>query len=384
VPAAFIVGSYAGLPAAGGRSCLDLATSAALGALADAGLSHHDVDAVFMGYPWEEPTLMPAVSVAERLGIEPRIADTVSLGGASPAGMVARATSALESGACEVAVVLASSTRASGIGRERAIEALRDVVHHDAEAPFGAYIPALYALAAQRHMEKFGTTSEQMAMVACNQRRFASTCAAATMKRPLAVRDVLASKVIASPLHLFDCCLVTDFSGAVVMTADDGRTLKPPVAVAGWGESHSPVSAVLRRDLEAPGAARRSADAAYARAGLGPSDIDFAELYDSFTITVLVGLEALGFCAEGGAGAFVEAGNTGPGGPLPVNTHGGMLSYGTGGIYHLTEAVAQLRGERNQQDRPPRTGVVTGIGGFLSSFVTVVLTSETSRPGAPG
>jgi acetyl-CoA acetyltransferase len=383
VPDAFIVGSHAGPPNAAGGSCIDLATSAVLDALADAGVRHDDVDAIFMGYPWEEPALMPAVSLAERLGVEPRIADTVSLGGASPAAMVARAAGALQSGACEVAVVAASSTRASGIGRERAIEALRDVVHPDAEAPFGAYIPVLYAVAAQRHMEAFGTTSEQLAMVACHQRRFASTCPGATMTKPLAVADVLASNMIASPLHLFDCCLVTDFSGALVLTADDRPTLKPRVAVAGWGESHSPVTAVLRRDLEAPGAARRSAEVAYASSGLAPEDIDFAELYDSFTITVLLGLEALGLCPAGGGGAFVEAGHTAPGGRLPVNTHGGMLSFGTGGMYHLNEAVAQLRGERAQGDAAPRAGIVTGIGGVLSSFVTLLLTSETAGRGGP-
>ena len=334
---------------------------------------------LFMSYPWIGTTLMPAVTLAEELGIQPRIAETVSLGGAGPAGIGRfRAAAAVEAGACKVAVAASSSTRASGIGREAELSRLWRMLRIVTPRFHSALnIPVLYALAAERHMDRFSTTPEQLATVAMVQRAYAASTPGATKRERITVDDVIASKVVASPLHLLDCCLVTDYSGAVVLTTSSVGC-DPPlegVRVLGWGEAHSPVSVTRRRDLEAPDAARRSAAEAFAQAGVSPNEIELAEIYDSFTITVLLSLEALGFCGLGEAGPFVESGALAPNGRLPTNTYGGMLSFGTGGVYHVTEAVAQLRGERSGARRPS-TALVTGVGGILSTFVTLVLARE--------
>jgi acetyl-CoA acetyltransferase len=291
--------------------------------------------------------------------------------------MVARAAAAIETGVCSVAVVAAASNRKSGMGREAAIAALRDVAHADAELPFGAYIPVLYALAARRHMHRFGTTEGHLAAVAVEQRRNAARTPRATATAPITVADVAGSKPVSTPLRLLDCCLVTDFSGALVLAAADvaRATTVSPAWVYGWGEAHCALSLVRRDDIEAPRAAAAAASSAYAQARVSPQDVELAALYDSFTITVLLGLEAHGLCAPGQAGAFVESGAAALDGALPVNTHGGMLSFGTGGVYHVTEAVRRVQGRRADGPRPA-VALASGIGGVLSSHVTVVFGRE--------
>ncbi|MFT3866712.1 MAG: hypothetical protein QM729_20820 [Solirubrobacterales bacterium] len=371
-----IVGAREEATRAEGRSCQALMADATLGALAEAGLGLAEVDAVFTSHTWEEPTLMESVLLAERLGIEPALCETVSLGGASPVAMVGRAAASIEAGDCSVAVLASAGNRSSGLGREAAIAALRDVAHPTAEVPFGAYIPALYALLAARHMHSYGTTSEQLAAVAVGQRANAATRALAAKTKPISVADVLASPLIASPLHMLDCCLVTDFAAALVITAEDRADAgaKPPVRVLGWGEGHGPLSLTRTAPLEAPAAARRAGEEAFRRARVRPGEIESAQLYDSFTITVLLLLEALGLAAPGEAAGLVESGATGPDGRLPLNTNGGMLSFATGGMFHLTEAVATLRDER--LGRPVDTAAVHGVGGIFSSHATAILGTE--------
>ena len=238
-----------------------------------------------------------------------------------------------------------------------------------------------YALAASRHMAQYGTTSEQLAQIAVDTRRWAALNPRARYREPLTVDDVLASPVAASPLHQLDCCLVTDGAGAYVMTrAERARDLaKPPVYVLGaasgvdhWMISRCPTSPSPRRDLGSGARSRwRASD---------PATSTCSRRYDSFTITVLLHLEDLGFCAKGEGGAFVEDGKLGPGGALPMNTNGGGLSYthpGQYGMFLLVEAVRQLRGEAGErQVDGAEVAVAHGCGGVLSATGTVVLGTE--------
>jgi acetyl-CoA acetyltransferase len=201
----------------------------------------------------------------------------------------------------------------------------------------------------------------------------------AMMRDPITIEDVLHSRWVAEPLHLLDCCLVTDGGGAVVVTtAERARnTRKAPVWVLGHGEAHTHNTIANMPDLATHQAAISSGHAAFAMAGLTPADIDVAEIYDSFTITVVMTLEALGFCGRGEGGAFVSGQRTAPGGPFPMNTNGGGLSYchpGMYGIFLLIEATRQLRGECGQrQVEGARIALAHGTGGVLSSGATVLL-----------
>jgi acetyl-CoA acetyltransferase len=238
--------------------------------------------------------------------------------------------------------------------------------------------PPAYALAATRHMHEHGTTSEQLAEIAVATRAWAALNPRALHRDPLTVDEVLASPWVAYPFHLLDCCLVTDAGGAVVVTSvDRARGLGVPVVeVLGSAVAHTHQMISQMPDLtETP--ARISGAAAFAEAGVTPADVDVAELYDSFTYTVLVTLEDLGFCAKGEGGDFVAGGRTAPGGDFPLNTSGGGLSYthpGMFGIFLLIEAVRQLRGEcGSRQVRDAEVAVVNGMGGYLSSAATAIL-----------
>jgi acetyl-CoA acetyltransferase len=374
-----IIGAHDGPSGRTGRSGTELYLLGGLGALADAGLTVADADAVLTSYSWEDPRLMHADDIAEELGVRARYTETVCLGGASPVGMVGRAARAIADGVCDVAVLASGSNRASGMGRGAAIDALREVAHPRYELPYGVFVPALYALVAQRYLYDSGGKPEQLAAVAVAQRAWSAAMPGAAMTAPLTVHQARATKLISHPLTMVDCCLVTDFSAGLVMTtAARARELgRAAVPVLGYGEHHGAATVAQAEQLTSFGA-RAAGATAFARAGRAPSEVDFAQLYDCFTITVLVTMEDLGLCDRGTAGAFVEAGQTGPGGDLPVNTNGGMLSYATGGMYHVTEAVRQLRREAGPRQLE-RTGlaVVNGVGGVFSANCTAVLGEPT-------
>jgi len=250
------------------------------------------------------------------------------------------------------------------------------------EAPYGLQGPVgSYALAASRHMAEFGTTPEQLATIAVKTREWASLNPRAKSRDPLTVDDVLASDMVASPLHKLDCCLVTDGGGAfIVTTAERARQLRrPPVYVLGAATAHTHMMISQMPDLTTTAGAI-SGPKAFATAGITPSDVDVLMGYDSFTITLLLHLEDLGFCAKGEGGAFVESTNIGPGGTLPTNTNGGGLSYthpGQYGMFLVVEAVRQLRGECGpRQVDDAKIAVAHGSGMVLSCMSTVVLGTE--------
>lgn len=357
-------------------------------ALADAGLTVADVDAVFT---CTGTGFMPSLDLAEALGIVPTWTDSTQTGGSSFEVMVEHAAAAIALGHVDVAlIVYASLPRSSfkkggagfGGGAARAAMAGAVTPMIEWELPYGMRSPmGAYALAASRHMAEFGTTPEQLAEIAVSTRRWAAMNPRARLQELITVDDVLASPYEASPLHKLECCLVTDGAGAVVLTsAERARDLRrPPAYVLGTGSAHTHSMISEMPDLTRTAGAW-SGPRAFAMAGLGPDDVDVAELYDSFTITVLLALEDLGFCAKGEGGAFVADGRLGPGGALPANTNGGGLAYthpGMYGMFLLVEAVRQLRGEAGpRQVAGAEVAVAHGCGGVLSSTSTVVLGTE--------
>ena len=363
-----------------GRTILDLQAEAVGGALDDAGLTLKDVDGLFT----TAVSRFSASSVAEYLGIFPTWTDATMAGGASYEIFVAHAAEAIRSGRCEIALLPYANNQRSA--RSRKLGGVIDEHAPEAqfELPFGPLSPiSLYAMAAQRHMHEFGTTPEQLAEVAVAARAWAIKNPKAFRHGagPLTVEDVLASPMPSTPLHALDCCLITDGGAAAVMTTRErARDLRrSPVVVLGHGETTTNVGMSQIPDLTATGAAV-SARRAYESAGIGPGDIDVAELYDSFTITVVLELEALGFCARGEGGSFVEKGRIAPGGDFPLNTSGGGLSYchpGVFGLFLVVEAVRQLRGECDDRQVPDaRTAVCHGTGGILSTHATVILGTD--------
>jgi acetyl-CoA acetyltransferase len=249
------------------------------------------------------------------------------------------------------------------------------------EAPYGPLWPlSHYALAAQAYLDEYGADRHVLAEVAVAAREWALLNSRAYRygAGPLTHGEVLAADQVSTPLGVLDCCLVTDGGGAVVLTSAEraARLGRPPVAVLGFGEATTNASMAGHDDLLRTGAVA-SAARAFAMAGLTPADVDVIELYDSFTITVLLTLEALGFCEFGAAQGLIGDGAIRPGGDLPLNTSGGGLSYchpGQLGILLLVEAVRQLRGECGARQVPgARIALVHGTGGILSSHATVLL-----------
>lgn len=358
-----------------GKTVLQLQAQAARAALADAGLQMKDVDALFCAgnWAWSSNLLL-----AEYLGIQPSYTDTTNIGGSSFEAHIGHAVAGIQAGLFDVALITYGSTQRSDRSRGRGDYSFRLADQFD--GPFGLPTPVgAYALAAMRHMHVYGTTSEQLAEVAVATRKWATLNEKAMMRDPITIEDVLNSRWIAEPLHLLDCCLVTDGGGAVVVaSAERAReTRKSPVWILGHGESHTHNSIMSMPDLAEHRAALASGRAAFEMAGLTPAEMDVVEIYDSFTITVILTLEALGFCGRGEGGAFVSQQRSAPGGPFPMNTNGGGLSYchpGMYGIFLLIEATRQLRGECGQrQVENARLALAHGTGGVLSSAATVIL-----------
>jgi len=356
---------------------MTLQAEALVKALEESGLEKSDVDAVFSSGNWGR---LPQLQVAEYLGIQPVYSDNTSVGGASFEFHLGHAAAAIQAGLCKVAIILYGSTQRSR--RERRIFEAHTDLGYQYETPYGLPIPVgAYALAASRHMAQYGTTSEQLAELAVSTRAWASLNPAAYRREKLTVDEVLDSEMIASPLHRLDCCLVTDGGGCVVVVSPDlAKSLpKPPIWLLGQGESHSHAQISEMPDLTITPAAE-SGKRAFSMAGIKHSDLDVVEIYDSFTITVLLTLESLGFCNPGGSGEFVSGNRTAPGGEFPLNTNGGGLSYchpGQYGIFLLIESVRQLRGECGDRQVSNATlALASGTGGVLSSNSTCILGLE--------
>jgi acetyl-CoA acetyltransferase len=349
------------------------------GALEDAGLERGDVDgfATAASFGPEGVRDMAVSEIAEYVGIRPTWVDGTDIGGAAPISHAGHAVAAIHAGMAEVVVV---SYAASGYSWPLPVG---DYLTHEHgpgqwEVPYGPSTVATYALAARRHMHEYGTTSEQLARIAVQCRDNAAANPDARFRDPITVEDVVGGPDIATPLHRLDCCVVTDSGGAFVLTSRrraEALAAKP-VYVLGFGEALGQVSMNQMWPFTET-AAVRSGARALATAGLTQPEIDCAQLYDSFTVTVLLTLESLGFCGRGEAGAFIDDGNLAPSGSLPINTDGGGLSSnhpGRRGALATIEGVRQLRGTSpGVRLDHPRTCLVHGTGGSLSATATMVL-----------
>lgn len=373
-----IVGvGHAGFGDASGFTEMEILTQAALAACADAGISLREIDGLAT---CSVTSGMWGMAVAESLAIRPKFLDSTMIGGSSFVEHLLPAMLALDAGICNAVLVCYGSTQRSGTVNRAAIASARKLLDAQPyEHPYGPAAPApSYALAAARHMHQYGSTREQLAEVAVAARRWAMLNPEAQMRDPLTIEDVIGARMVADPLTVRDCCLVTDGAGAFVLTrADRARDLaRPPVHVLGNATAiwHRQISSLP--DLTVT-AASESGARAFEMAGITAKDADVVELYDAFTINTILFLEDLGFCPKGEGGRFVADGAIAPGGRLPVNTNGGGLSCvhpGMYGIFIMIEAVRQLRGECGErQVNGARIAVVNGNGGVLSSQSTAVL-----------
>jgi acetyl-CoA C-acetyltransferase len=354
-------------------SLAQLHAEVALGALADAGLSIRDVEGYFCA--GDAPGMGP-MSMVDYLNLKVRHVDATDTGGTSYLIHVAHAAQAIAAGKCDVALVtLAGRPRSEGQATGTAVRPLNPNQPDTAfESPFGPALANMYGMVARRHMHEFGTTSEQLAWIKVAASHHAQYNPNAMLRDVVTVDDVLNSPMIADPLHRLDCCVISDGGGAVIVVRPEiARSLKRPlVKVIGAGES---VKGQLGGDVDLTytGAARSGA-AAFQEAGVEPSDIQYASIYDSFTITVLIQLEDLGFCEKGQGGRFVADGNLISGtGKLPFNTDGGGLCNNhpanRGGMTKIIEAVRQLRGEAHPKVQVPdcRLALAQGTGGSLGT-----------------
>ena len=368
-----------------GRSAPEFAAEAVRLAVADAGLTLSDLDGLLVS---TGTTRDVDVSLQNRLGLRDlRLLSEMQAFGATAGSMVSYAAMAVTTGLAEVvACVFADAPRRPNESTGAAYGARRRYVTEGtaALATVAGNNPTVrYAQAARRHMQTYGTTSEQFGAVAVAQRQWAAGNPLAEMRQPLTLEDHQRSRMVADPLHLFDCCLVSNGGAAVVVTsaARAADSAQPPVHVLGVGQGHPGQAAGRGAGFGLTTGAAVSGPAALRMAGLSVADVDLLELYDCYTYTVVVTLEDYGFCPKGSGGAFVAEGHTAPGGSLPTNTGGGQLSsYYLWGMTPLTEAVIQARGTAGARQVADRDVVmVSGNGGVLDHHSTLVLS-----PHAPG
>ena len=355
------------------KSLAQLHAEVARGALEDAGLTKADVDGYFCA--GDAPGL-GGLSMADYMGLKLRHMDTTETGGSSYVIHVSHAAQAIAAGKCNVALItLAGRPRSEGVATGTAPRnygaATPDVPF---ELPFGPTVVNQYAMAAMRHMHQFGTTSEQLAWIKVAASHHAQHNPHAMLREVVTVEDVVASPVISDPLHRLDCCVISDGGGAIIVTRPEvAKSLaRPRVRVLGAGEAAKHQSGG-KIDLTYTGGVW-SGPAAFAEAGVTPADIKYVSIYDSFTITVLITLEDLGFCEKGQGGKFVAGGNLISGtGKLPFNTDGGGLCNNhpanRGGLTKVVEAVRQLRGEAhpNVQVKNCDVALAHGTGGSLAT-----------------
>jgi acetyl-CoA acetyltransferase len=362
-----------------GRDTLDLMSDAAQSALDDAGLERGDIDGLICGYSTTLPHIMLSTRFAEHFGLRPSYAHAVQLGGATGFALVMLAHLLVRAGAAKRVLVVGGENRMTGQSRDASIQALAQAGHPDYEVPLGATIPAYYGLVASRYMHEFGTTEADFAELAVLMRRNASRHPGAQFRDPITAADVLASRPIATPLKMLDCCPISDGGCAVVVgAAAEGRH---PVRIASAAQCHTSQHVSAAPDLARFGADRASGRA-LADAGRAIADLEYAAVYDSFTVTLTLLLEEIGLAPRGGAGRLARDGHFDRDGALPLNLHGGLLSYGhcgvAGAMAHLAEAHLQMTGRAGDR-QAPRAGVTLlhGDGGVLSSHVSLVL--ETAR-----
>lgn len=345
-------------------------------AITDAGLEKNDIDGFLVGMPVADPGFIYPASAAEVLGINPRMLNVVDIGGASPAGMIWRAAAAIDAGMCSAVLCVVADLNRLGDQRVPVVSVQREF-----EAPYGNIgANCGYAMIANRHMYEYGTTPEQMAKVAVDQRENAlKNPLAAFGDKPLTIADVLGSRMIVDPLHLFEIVSPCSGGSAVIVASPEvaRRAKNPPAWLLGAGE-YSNHSSVTYAPSLTDSPIKPAADHAFKMAGVERKDIDLICPYDCYTITVLVTIEDAGFCKKGQGGPFVAEHDLSYAGDFPCNTHGGQLSFGQpglgGGMSHVVEAIRQLMGRGGaRQVKNVARAYVNGNGGIMSEQVSLIL-----------
>jgi acetyl-CoA acetyltransferase len=359
-------------------TCMSLHAEAGLGAIRDAGLRVEDIDGLLTAYSFTAPALMLGPAAAEYIGLKAKVNASISMGGVTAGLMIAHAVALVRAGMCRHVLCLTGDNRLTGLG-PKVQESLATIGHPQYEQPYGMSIATGFALAAQAYMNRYGMTLEQMAATAVALRQNASRHPNAQMRAPITLDDVAKSKMVASPLRVLDCCLVSDGGSAVVVSAaDTARDLpKQAVEILGIAEEHTHEHFFEAPSLTEHGCAG-SAARAFAEAGVEPKDVSSAHIYDCFTSTLLICLESMGFYEPGAAGQAALNGEFDISGRLPVNTNGGLMSYGSsgaaGGMFHVVEAVRQLRGEAEErQIASPQIAFAHTLGGIFSAHCSMVL-----------
>ncbi len=360
-----------------GRTAAGFAQDAVQLAVADAGLSMHDVDGLLINSPGDLN-----LQLQRRLGLrDAKLVAEYQSFGSSAGAMIQYAGLAIDAGMANVvACVFADAPLREGVGAGAAYGARRPQLKgFPAIQMASGYTGAnpRYAMAARRHMLTYGTTSEQFGAVAVQQRNWATMNPMAQFREPITIEDHQSSRWIADPLRLLDCCLVSNGGVAVIVTsADRARTVqKPPVYVHGFGQAHPGLMQERGCRFGEVSGAVESGARAFAMAGLAPDDVDVCQIYDCYTYTVIVSLEDYGFCAKGEGGPFVESGALGPGGSLPTNTGGGELSaYYMWGMTPISEGILQARGTAGERQVATHDVVLTsGNGGILDYHSTLLM-----------
>lgn len=357
-------------------SQIQLHADAALNAMADAGLSAKDIDGIATA--GSRPT-----ELAHYLGITPTWVDGTAVGGCSFMLHVRHAVAALTTGQCSTVLITHGESGRSRVGRDGLARASASL-SGQFEMPFGPMgPPTLFTLPVLRYMKDYAMSHEQLAMVAVVQRQWASMNPRASFQDPITVDDVLASKMIAYPFHLLECCLVTDGGGALILTrAERAKDFpQPPVYIQGTGESVETPMISQMQDLTSSRAFAVAGPAAMADAKISHDDVDHLMVYDAFAHLPIYGLEDLGFCKRGEAADFIWEQNTAPGGTLPMNTNGGGLSYmhsGMYGMYAMQESVRQVRGTAAAQVDNVNISLCLGVGGMFGAAGCVVFAKEPS------
>lgn len=348
-----------------GRSTVSLNVEAAAEALRDAGIEKDEVDALYVKTPTSDFTQLFGAKVAEALGLQPAVLGSWDQGGASTATMIAMAAMAIEAGQASVALVTLADNPRTGSRHAYA----RPIQGDETFGYFG--VIGGYAMVARRHMEEFGTTSEQLGAIAVAARRHGAANPRAQLRKEITLADHQASPLVVEPFHRDDCCLVSDGGAAVVVTRADRA--RDGVPILGFGQGNTAWDVALRPQLTST-AASVSGRLAFEMAGIQPADVDVAQLYDSFSIVPLMTLEDYGFCRKGEGGDWVAGGRIELGGELPLNTSGGLLSEtGMPGLQLVIEAVRQLRGEAVNQVDGAGICLVSGQGGSMHTHATLVL-----------
>jgi len=358
-----------------GSSTLDLMSKAAELAIADAGLKRSEIDGVLCGYSTVQPHIMLATVFAEHFGIKPSYAHAVQVGGATGLAMAMLAHTIVEAGLVRHVLVVSGENRLTGQSRDAAIQALAQVGHPEYEMPLGPTIPAYYGLVASRYMHEYGVSEEDLAEFAVLMRDNAADHPGAQFRDRITVADVMNSKPVALPLKLLDCCPVSDGGAAFVVSREPTSGIG--VRVRGCAQAHTHQYVTTIPQFDAMGAAM-SLKRASAASSIEIGDVRYAGIYDSFTITLAMLLEELGLAGRGEAAPRVRSGHFSRDGEMPLNTHGGLLSYGHcgvgGAMAHLVETQLQMTGRAgNRQVRDASIALLHGDGGVLSSHVSMFL-----------